>query len=193
MVCEEAIILFEADNGLQVQEKLKSIGHPDLILLDVHMPSMDGFATVEWLVQNHPEIDVLVVSMIVHDESIIRLLKMGVKGYVGKDVEPEVLGVALRSVRDKGFFYTDFITGKLIHVLRQDVIPKAITTPSITAKEKAFLQLVCTDLTYAEIAARMYLSPKTIDGYRDAMFEKYGVKSRVGLAMYAIKQKWVEL
>lgn len=191
MVCPDAVVLFEADNGLQLQEKIPICGEPDILLLDVNMPGMDGFESVEWLSKFYPDIKVLVVSMIVSDESIIRLLTLGVNGYLSKDVEPSTLGEALRAVREKGYYYTDFITGKLVHSLQYEKHLRPQALPPMSDREMKFIQLACTEMTYSQIAAQMFLSPKTIDGYREALFEKLNVKSRVALAMVAVKYKWV--
>ena len=188
-------ILFEADDGLDLQKKIDKHGTPDIILMDVNMPRMDGFSSVKWLYENYPLVKVLVVSMIEKEESIVRMLKLGVKGYLCKDVEPKEMGEALESVVNKGFYYTDFITGKLVHSLQDesDTASKASALNLMNDREKEFLQLACSEFTYNEIAAKMFLSPKTIDGYRNALFEKLNVKSRVGLALYAVKHGLVEL
>jgi len=188
-------ILFEADNGLDLQKKIDKNIPPDIILMDINMPGMDGFASVKWLNQNHPNVKVLVVSMIEKEESIVRMLKLGVKGYLSKDVEPKELAEALVSIMNKGFYYTDFITGNLLHSLQGDAEGsiKSAALKLMSDREKEFLQLACSEFTYNEIASKMFLSPKTIDGYRNALFEKLQVKSRVGLALYAVKHGLVEL
>lgn len=191
MVNKDYAILFEADDGLDLQQKLKDNPQPDIILMDVNMPRMDGFASVQWLKENHPAIKILVVSMIEKEETIVQMLKLGVKGYLCKDVEPKELGEALVAIANKGYYYTDFITGKLVHSLQNN--NGEATTPSaiaqINEQEKGFLKLACSEMTYAEIADKMCLSPKTIDGYRNSLFEKLSVKSRVGLVLFAIKNK----
>ena len=196
MVCTDCDILFEADNGVDLQQKLIKGNEPDIILVDVNMPQMDGFATVQWLNENYPLIKILVVSMIEKEESIVRMLQLGVKGYLSKDVEPKELGEALNAVMNKGFYYTDFITGKLVHSLQNDNDSNKKTSAAIQSmnnREMNFLQLACSELTYSEIAAQMFLSPKTIDGYRNSLFEKLQVKSRVGMALYAVRHGLVQL
>ncbi|MEO7767063.1 MAG: response regulator transcription factor [Ferruginibacter sp.] len=196
MVCPDCVILFEADNGIDLQAKLKTSLEPDIILMDINMPQMDGFSAVQWLNENYPLIKILVVSMIEKEESVVRMLKLGVKGYLGKDVEPNELGEALNAIINKGFYYTDFITGKMVHSLQneKDSNNKGPDAARLmNDREKDFLKLACSELTYNEIAAQMYLSPKTIDGYRNALFEKLNVKSRVGMAMYAVKHGLVAL
>lgn len=196
MVGPDYQILFEADDGIDLQKKIGKDNQPDIMLMDINMPGMDGFASVKWLSENFPLVQVLVVSMVEKEESIVRMLKLGVKGYLSKDVEPKELGEALHSIVNKGFYYTDFITGKLVHSLQDSnagISPKTTALQLMNDREKDFLQLACSELTYNEIAAKMFLSPKTIDGYRNSLFEKLNVKSRVGLALYAVKHELVKL
>jgi len=195
MVGNQYSILFEADNGIDLQQKIKKDNPPDIILMDINMPGMDGFASVGWLNENYPLIKILVVSMIEKEETIVKMLKLGVKGYLCKDVEPKELGEALNAIINKGFYYTDFITGKLVHSLQngQEVSAKNNALNLMNDREKDFLQLACSEYTYNEIAAKMFLSPKTIDGYRNSLFEKLNVKSRVGLALFAVKHGLVQL
>lgn len=191
MVDDKVDVLFEADNGLDMQKKLQPDNLPDIILMDINMPEMDGFESVSWLNRNHPKIKVLVVSMVENEDSIIRMLKLKVKGYLSKDVEPAELGAALKAIMSKGFYYTDFITGKLVHTLQNEQEKEMLVT--LNEKERKFIQLACSELTYNDIATEMFVSPKTIDGYRNNLFEKLLVKSRVGLALYAVKHGLVKL
>jgi two-component system invasion response regulator UvrY len=132
--------------------------------------------------------------MIQEEESIMRMIKLGVKGYISKDVEPAELQQAIEAVASKGFYYTDFITGKLVHSLQQTestVVKESIS--QLNAREREFIAHACSELTYQEIADKMCVSPKTIDNYRISVFEKMEVKSRIGLALYAIKNNLVTL
>ena len=188
-------VLFEAGNGVEFLEKLKISPLPDIVLMDINMPGMDGYDTTLWLKQNHPEIKVLALSMYDNDQSIIRMLKCGAKGYILKDIEPAEFKTALHELVSKGFYYSEMVTGKLIHAVNNIDEPgqriKSITT--LNEREIDILKLVCTEKTYKDIAEAMYLSPRTIDGYRDALFEKLHAKTRVGLVMYAIRNGIVNL
>ncbi|MBS1687755.1 MAG: response regulator transcription factor [Bacteroidetes bacterium] len=187
-------ILFEAGNGNELRKKLDADVQPDIIIMDINMPEMDGFQSVIWLKEHFPFIKVLIVSMINKEESILKMLKLGVKGYLSKDVEPKELAEALNSIANKGYYYTDFITGKLIHSLNNEHINTSDTlVDELSEREREFLKLTCTDLTYNEMATKLYVSPKTIDGCRAVLFERLGVKNRVGLALFAVKHKLVEL
>jgi DNA-binding NarL/FixJ family response regulator len=195
MVAHDFTIVLEADDGMDLQQKIDKNNAPDIVLLDVNMPRMDGFATVEWLRVEYPKMKVLIVSMIEKEEIVMRMLKLGVKGYLCKDVEPRELGEALLSIANKGFYYTDFVTGKLVHSLQNEQTGKPYDKgPGLmNDREREFLQFACSEMTYQEIAGKMFLSPKTIDGYRNSLFEKLNVKSRVGLALYAVKHGLVHL
>ncbi len=188
-------ILFEASNGKELQSVLHKDNEPDIILLDVNMPDMNGFETVLWLHKEFPDIKILIVSMVGKEETIVKMLKLGVKGYLSKDVEPEELQEALISIMGKGFYYTDFITGKLVYSFQNGVseFEGALRFHELKEREREFIRHACSEMTYYEIADKMFLSPKTIDGYRNAVFEKLKVKNRVGLALHAVKEGWVKL
>ena len=195
MAVPEHVILFEADNGEDLQKKINAENQPDIILMDINMPHIDGYESVTWLNENFPLVNVLVVSMVENEESIVRMLRLGVKGYLCKDVEPAELGQALRTIMNKGFYYTDHITGMLVHSIRQESTMQKKLTPSYSMndRELSFLQFSCSELTYQEIAEKMFLSPKTVDGYRNTLFERFGVKSRVGLVIFAIREGLVSI
>ena len=188
-------VLFEACDGRDLIRQLRQSRRPDIVLLDINMPDMDGFETACWLKRNCPEIKVLALSMYDTDSSVVRMLKNGAKGYILKDIEATELREALDSIIEKGYYYTDNVTGKLIQTISVLDEPEMRVRRLLTLNEREleFMKLVCTEWTYKEIADRMYLSPRTIDGYRDALFEKLNVRTRVGLAMYAVKNGIVSL
>lgn len=188
-------VLFEADNGKEFLEKLDKNNLPHIVLMDINMPEMDGFETTQWLKQNHPEVQVLALSMYDNETSIIRMLKCGAKGYILKDSEPAELKMAIEDILTKGFYYSDLVSGKLIHAINKldDETDNLKNLVPLNDRETTFLKYTCTELTYKEIADKMFVSPRTIDGYRDALFEKLKLKTRVGLVMYAIKNGIVNI
>ena len=187
-------VLFEADNGLDFQQKIKKDNPPDLVMLDINMPEMDGFATAQWIKQNYPLVKTMALSMYDNENSIIRMFKAGARGYILKDSEPAELKAALDSILTKGFYYSELVTGKLIHSInKMDDDGDVKNLVQLNAREIDFLKYACTEMTYKEIADKMFLSPRTIDGYRDDLFEKLNLKTRVGLVMYAIKNGIVQI
>ncbi|MBL7712901.1 MAG: response regulator transcription factor [Chitinophagaceae bacterium] len=185
-------VLYEVRNGRELVHKFSSRKNvPDLVLLDINMPIMNGFETAAWLQEQHPELPFVALTMNDDDESIIKMLRLGAKGYLIKDIDSDELLIALDEVIKKGFYYTDLVTSKLLLNLGDK--RSAVKPIEMKEKELEFIRLVCTEMTYKEIAEAMYVSPKTIDGYRDALFQKLDVKNRIGLVMFAIKQGWVEV
>jgi two-component system invasion response regulator UvrY len=186
------MVLFEADNGKEIKNQIAQHIVPDLVLLDVNMPEMDGFETAGWLNKNYPKIKILALSMFSDEKTIIKMLRMGAKGYILKNIDPDELKNALDSVMKKNFYLSEYISGKIISGLHKDV--DRIEDPEpLTPREKDFLRLICSEITYKDIAAKMYVSPRTVDEYRNSLFEKLKVKSRVGLVMYAIRNGLVDV
>lgn len=189
-------VIFQADNGKEFIEKLSVKQLPHLVLMDINMPELDGFETTLWLKSNHPGVKVLALSMYDDENSIVRMLRNGAKGYILKDCDPPELKAAINGILTKGFYYSELVTGKLIYTVSHSYDNGSLlatTAAGLSTKELEFLKLSCTELTYKEIADLMHLSPRTIDGYRDALFEKLGLKSRVGLVLFAIKHSIVQL
>jgi two-component system, NarL family, invasion response regulator UvrY len=188
-------VILEVDNGQQLTEQIQAGINPDLVLMDINMPVKDGYEATKWLKNNAPLTKVLALSMYDDESAIIRMLKNGAKGYILKDSEPSELRTAIESILSKGFYYSEMVTGRLIHSINtmddEDSLAKALS--GLNEREIEFLKLAATELTYKEIAEQMHLSPRTIDGYRDALFEKLNIKSRVGLVLYAIKNGLVKI
>lgn len=183
-------VVFEADNGKQFIEKLKTHTPPQVVLMDINMPVMDGYDTTLWLKKNHPNVKVLALSMYNDENAIIRMLKSGAKGYLLKDSSPSELKAAIHSLVTKGFHYSELVTGTLIHTINHMDDPESATIKDvlgINERELEMLKLICTELTFKEIAEKMQISPRTVDGYRDILLEKLQCKSRIGLVIFAIK------
>ena len=185
-------VLFQAKDGNQVISEIISGKRPDIILLDINMPEKDGFETALWLKENHPDIRVIALSMHDKETSIIRMLRSGVKGYILKVADPRLLLEAFDAVMHKGYHYSDLLTGHLLHSIQRDE-HKVHKVWELTEREMLFLKLACSELTYKQIAAKMFVSPRTVDGYRDALFQKLNVLTRVGLVLYAVRNGVVDL
>jgi two-component system invasion response regulator UvrY len=195
-------ILFDADSGKDLIAKLDKNRLPDIVIMDIDMPGMDGYASVKWLQEHYPTIQILVVSMIEREEAIVRMIRLGVKGYLSKDIDPEDLNAALKDLSKGEYHYTRFLTGKLIHSVLKESVSAANNTDideahrkwnRLSQREKDFVGHACSEKTYSEIASLLYVAPKTVDGYRESAFEKLGVKNRIGLVLFAIRNKFIDL
>jgi len=118
------------------------------------------------------------------------MIRAGCKGYLLKDCTQTELHKAMTEIIEKGFYYVDYVTGKLIHTIHKEEKSQE-NGIKLTERESEFLQYAASEMTYKEIATTMKLSERTIDGYREALFEKLQVKSRVGLVLFAIRLGWV--
>ena len=183
-------VVLEAGNGLEFIKKVKTITPPDIVLLDITMPEMDGYETAAWIRKHLPTVKVLVLSMLSNDLAIIRMLRNGVKGYIIKDSKPHVFKEAMESIQKNEFFVNELVRDKLINYVsnEEDDGKQTALLLSISEQEAHFLQLLCADKSYREIADEMCVSVRTIDNYRDNLFKKLETKSRVGLVLFAIKQ-----
>lgn len=185
-------ILFEAENGNDLKGKMTQPPFPDIILMDIDMPDMNGFETVEWLQRTHPSVKVLVISMMETENAILRMLRMGVKGYLSKDIDVDDMHRALEAIVNNGFYYSDVAT-EVMNQSLSGIDRRNTTAAHFSENEREFLKLATTEMTYQQIAEKMNLSPKTIDGYREALFQRLNVKTRVTLALYAVKHGIVQL
>ncbi|MBS1501887.1 MAG: response regulator transcription factor [Bacteroidetes bacterium] len=181
-------ILFEAGDGEEMTRKINPKLKPDIILLDINMPKMDGITTARWLRNNHPDIRIIVLSMYEDAEKVLTMVRMGVRGYLLKDAEPEEFENALLRVSQNEIYYPPFVTRHLINDFNTD-----FNISKLNSREIEFLKLASTELTYKEIANHMCISSRTVDGYRDALFEKLQIKSRIGLVLFAIKNKLIDV
>ena len=189
-------VLFEANNGKHFTQLLNPENLPHVVLLDVTMPEMNGYETALWITTHYPQIKILALSMLNDERSIIKMLRNGAKGYLLKDAELLELKKALDAVVSKGIYINDILYNNIIHSINGGITEEDNEQQklmNLTEREKEFLRWLCTDKSYKEIAAAMYLSPRTIDGYRDILFEKLKVASRVGLVIFAIRSEIVKL
>lgn len=189
---EDFEVLYHVKNGSELIKKLlESENVPDIILLDINMPVMNGFETMEWIKENRPSIQVLALSMEDHEETIIKMLRLGAKGYLLKDIHPEIFYKALNEVITNGIYYSERVATTLLNSLHGGNEKDVPNGKPLKDTELMFLKLACTEMTYKEIAQEMCLSPKTIDGYRESLFKHFKVKSRIGLVLYAIRNNLV--
>jgi two-component system, NarL family, invasion response regulator UvrY len=181
---DEFYVVATAGNGNEVITCFEGGCKADIVLMDLNMPDMDGYETARWLVQHQPAVKIVILTMYDSEIALIRLLKAGVHGFLKKDIHPSELKNALLTVANGEYYYSNHTTGKIANLFRmQSGVEKAL----LTEQEISFLKFASTDMTYKEIAQAMHMTPRNIDSYRDALFTKLDVKSRVGLAIYAVK------
>lgn len=185
---EECKIIAVASNGKELVKLIGSGKIPDIVVLDLNMPEMDGYETAGWVQKHFPTIKILILTMYDSEIALIRLLQVGVRGFLKKDIHPFELKNALLSVAADGYYYAHNTTGKLASFFQKNHGNKSsIEKAMLTEHDIEFLKMASTDMTYKEIAQAMNITPRAIDGYRDSLFDKLDVKSRVGLAIYAVK------
>lgn len=184
-------VVIEALNGKDLQEKMKQRSVvPDIMLIDVNMPIMNGVETARWLNEHYPAMRMVALSMNDNDRVIIEMFRAGCCAYLLKDTHPTELEKALEEISAKGYYNADASNINFRRLLiRSEEKPEIVLSP----KEAQFLPLACTELTYKQIAAEMNLSERTIDGYRESLFMKFHVQSRVGLCLEAIRKGFVSL
>ncbi|WP_290791427.1 response regulator transcription factor [Flavihumibacter sp. UBA7668] len=187
----EFTVILLANNGKLLIESLKTATvAPDICILDINMPVMNGVETAREISKLFPEIKLLALSMNDDEASVIQMIRAGCRGYLLKDCTQAELHRALSEILVKGFYYSDFVTGKLVHTIhREEKNIEPAVRPS--EREMEFIKYAASEMTYKEIALTMKLSERTIDGYREALFEKLQVKSRVGLVLFSIRAGWV--
>lgn len=184
-------IILDALNGEHLLQKLSSNKVlPDILLIDVNMPVMDGVKTAQQVAQKYPLVKMVALSMKDDDTTIINMIKAGCCAYLLKDIHPDELEKALLQVYHKGYYNAD---ASNLNYRRLIIKANEEAAFSITEKEKQFLHLACSDLTYKQIAAQMNVSERTVDGYRENLFQKLNVQSRVGMALEAIRRNIVSL
>ena len=179
-------VILEAKHGKDFIEKLEPTFLPDLVLLDLSMPVKDGFDTAKWISEHHPMMKILILTSLDSDVAMLRLLKMGVKGFTRKeDISAAELKVAIETMMDTGYYVTGMNVIRLLSNL--DAKPSAMNHTLLTAVEMKFLRLACSSWTYKEIAEEMGVSLRTVDGYRESVFTKFNVNTRVEMALLAVR------
>lgn len=189
---DDYTVIMEAGNGRELKEKIQQEIIPDIVMLDVNMPEMGGFETAQWLNRNYPQVKILALSMLSDEKTIIKMFRVGAKGYLLKNTDPEELRVALKTLIDKNFYLSDYVSEKLVSGLNFSG-GKEEQEIELNEKEREFLRLTCSELSYKDIAAKMFLGNRTIDDYRASLFNRLKVHSRVGLVLYAIKNGIAEI
>ena len=181
-------VLFEVDNGEDLMKELEGVS-PDVIIMDLKMPIMDGMEATQLIRKKFNKIKVLVVSMYDNDKFIIHLMEIGANGYLLKNAEPEEIRKAIYAVHENGYYFNDLVNKALLKklVLRSNIKPSFNENVELTERELEVLKMICEEKTASEIGKEIFLSPRSVEGIRQRLIEKVGVRNTAGLVMFAAK------
>ncbi|MBB3836856.1 DNA-binding NarL/FixJ family response regulator [Runella defluvii] len=193
---ENISIVLEADNGRILLDSLQNFEPiPDVVLLDLSMPELNGIETTKLLHVHYPSIKIIILSVYGEDRFVTHLMELGVNAYLFKNVEPEEVERAIRTVIDKDFYFNEAflnamknrLTNKRQKITLTDNIPS-----TLTSREMEVLSLICKQRTAQEIADQLFISVRTVDGHRNNLLEKTGARNSAGLVLFAIKHRLID-
>lgn len=192
---ENVQVVIEAQHGQDFLDQLDSI-RVDVVLLDLEMPVMDGRTVLKHLKASHPTIHVLILTMHHHDSFIASMMELGANGYLLKESEPREIIHAIQTVVREGVFFnrltSNALLGRVVAESNSKTMNRGLSMHSLKQRELDVLKLIVDEKTTAQIAEKLFLSPKTIEGYRKSLYEKTGATNLVGLVKYAIKHRLIE-
>lgn len=190
---ENLTVIAEADNGEDLMKALE-ISLPDVIIMDLKMPIMDGMEATKLVRKKYPSVKVLVVSMYEDDKFIIHLMENGANGYLLKNAEPDEIRRSIYAVHENGYYFNDLVNKALLKklVLKNNLKPSFNQNIDLTEREQEVLKLICEEKTAAEIGKEIFLSPRSVEGIRQRLIEKIGVRNTAGLVMFAVKNGVVD-
>lgn len=185
---ENLEVMLEADNGEDLLKALET-NTADVILMDLKMPIMDGMEATKAVRKKYPTIKVLVVTMYEDDKFIIHMMENGANGYLLKNAEPHEIIKSIYAVHENGYYFNDLVNKALLKklVLKNNLKPSFNQNVELTERELEVLKLICEEKTAAEIGKEIFLSPRSVEGIRQRLIEKVGVRNSAGLVMFAVK------
>jgi DNA-binding NarL/FixJ family response regulator len=194
-------VVFEAEDGEHLLKIMEEEQVPDVILMDLKMPNMDGIQATVQVKERFPEIKIIILTMYEDDNFIVHLVENGANAYLLKNAEPEEIYEAICTTYEKGFYFSENVNlallKKVLHKNRQQFKPtfrnnNANTELQLNEREKEVLQLICNEFTTQEISEKIFLSPRTVEGIRQKLLEKTSAKNTVGLVVYAFRNGLIE-
>ena len=192
----EMEVILDADNGKELVEKVAQ-NQPEVILMDLKMPEMDGMEATKIIKEKYPEIKILILSMYDEEQFIIYCLELGANGYLLKNADPNEVTTAIKTVMAKDFYFNDHISTVMLKGLNQKSRPKGkpewANNIQLTKREKEVLELICREFTTPEIGEKLFISHRTVEGHRKNLLEKTGAKNTAGLVVFALKNELVEM
>lgn len=190
---ENIEILFEGSNGMEVIEYLNNTKntHPDIILMDLKMPTLNGVEATKIICKDFPDIKVIALTSYNTKSFIANMINVGASSYLVKSASPQEMIETVNEVAKRGFYYNE----NIMQVIKEDIISKNQKSPLdsevITSREKEVLQLVCEQYNNAEIAEKLHISARTVEGHRNSILIKSGTRNVAGLVVFAIQNRLV--
>ncbi len=183
----------EAGSGEELMELLKNIT-PDVILMDLKMPGMDGVAATKEVRNLYPGVKIIVLTMYDDEQYIMHTLDIGANAYLVKNTEPAEIAKAMASVIENEYYFSDMVSKAMLkNLVQKRQLPVRFEKEiSLNERESEILKLICKEYTTAEIAEKVFLSQRTVEGIRAGMLEKVGVRNTAGLVLYAARAGLVE-
>ena len=184
----EIQVTIEASNGSELLEKFKRSSLPDIVILDVNMPQMNGFQTIRHLTEKFKTIKIIIFSLINENDAVINMINLGACGYISKSADPDDLVDVVLAVNNSGFYLNQLVKRSYLKDAKLNKIKPGFNgSQYLTPKELEFIQLCATNFTYKEIATKLAVSPKTLENYRDSLFSKLSINNRAALILFGIK------
>ncbi|MBV8251190.1 MAG: response regulator transcription factor [Chitinophaga sp.] len=192
---ENINVIFEADDGQHLLD-LMDRQQPDVILMDLKMPNMDGIEATVKVKAKFPDVKVIILTMYEDDNFIVHLVENGANAYLLKNAEPEEIYEAICTTFDKGFYFNENVNlallKKVLHKTKQQIKPTLKNEVQLNDRELEVLKLICNEQTTQEISEQIFLSPRTVEGIRQKLLEKLNVKNSVGIVLYAFRNGLIE-
>ncbi|MDB5210867.1 MAG: response regulator [Sediminibacterium sp.] len=187
-------VILEASNGKELLEKLATGKQPDIIILDINMPQMNGYQAIEELQLHYPKVKVIAFSFIDEEDAVMNMIYAGACGYISKNADPSTLADAVITAHKKGFYLSELVKKEYFRKYTSDKKrPGFHGKEYLSPKELQFLKLAATNLNYKEIAVIMEVRPKTVENYRDNLFMKLDIKNRAALTLYGLKNGLIDI
>ncbi|MCX2494636.1 response regulator transcription factor [Pedobacter alluvionis] len=182
-------LIFEVESYSQLLEEME-LQVPDIILMDIEMPETDGIDGCKHIVERFPDAKIIALSMHTADNFIFYMMKAGARSYLPKDIDEQTLYKAIETVYTNGFYFTDAVTAAMLNGVKKNYGRRSTLKygeSPLSKRELEVLTLICNGLTTAEIAQKLFISIKTVEGHRKNLLEKSGMSNSVSLAVYAVK------
>ncbi|MCI5092650.1 response regulator transcription factor [Phaeodactylibacter sp.] len=193
---EDTEIVFEADNGQSMLDQLaRAPVQPDVLLLDLNMPVLNGVDAAKALREQYPELRFIVLTTYFSKSFVLSMLELGAAAYLPKNATPELMQTTVREVVEKGFFYND----EVLAIIRENMVKPTRQKlskpfqPNLTAREREVLQLICEEHTTPEIAEQLFISTRTVEGHRNNLLSKLQCRNTAGLVVVALQEGLVEI